>query len=428
MGNRDPRWSTPLISASSATYVTHASTTINAPAALVFRTIRNTETWKDWHKFIPRVDIKKQPEEDDTTDAEFADLVIINTSLALSQDSEIEASLPPGSMSRRISQSSGKSELETDPTFKQFAEMNKGRRGSYASTKSNTSNKSKSGVPPTITEVLSGSDQDEPHADTDNRLQPIPSESLFSSPGAPGGGLLPAPPVSPMASRRGSLINSPFTNPNVSPPSAAAHAKSTGVHHGRRKLSINSIYGELSVRLIVGTQLCLHIRTKLPRTHIPYKEVNVTVTEVSRPPDPANPDETGAPFSSPFTKAGDGGGTVVTTPFALNKSKTHTTSPSGIYRIVWGNHSKAMKFMALFQRVWEIRPLSDGGVGGGGRADDLCQLTTWECGKGLAIKSHLGGIDGPYIQKRLDDTVEGLKAFCESLGGKGVERRDFSVG
>src|SRR5271167_4305054 len=105
---KDPQYSTPAIPASAATFIAHATVRINGPAALVFRTVRNTETWKDWNRFTPKATIKHQPEEDDATNAEYRDLVVEATSRALSIDSDIASSLPPSlaySSSRRASTS-----------------------------------------------------------------------------------------------------------------------------------------------------------------------------------------------------------------------------------------------------------------------------------------------------------------------------------
>jgi hypothetical protein len=80
---------TPDIPPSAATFTTYASTRINAPASLVFRTLRNTDTWRDWNRFVPRVTITFQPpDKDKVTQAEISELVR-NTSIAGSVDSDI---------------------------------------------------------------------------------------------------------------------------------------------------------------------------------------------------------------------------------------------------------------------------------------------------------------------------------------------------
>jgi hypothetical protein len=62
-------YTTPLVSASTATFTIAARYTCNAPAALVFRTLRNTETWRDWNRFCPQVTIRSQPDDSDEREA-----------------------------------------------------------------------------------------------------------------------------------------------------------------------------------------------------------------------------------------------------------------------------------------------------------------------------------------------------------------------
>jgi hypothetical protein len=62
-------YTTPLVPASSATLTVAARHRCSAPAALVFRTLRNTETWWDWNSFCPRVTIRSQPDDDDEREA-----------------------------------------------------------------------------------------------------------------------------------------------------------------------------------------------------------------------------------------------------------------------------------------------------------------------------------------------------------------------
>jgi hypothetical protein len=62
-------YTTPLVPVSTATLTIAARHTCNAPAALVFRTLRNTETWRDWNRFCPHVTIGSQPDDDDEREA-----------------------------------------------------------------------------------------------------------------------------------------------------------------------------------------------------------------------------------------------------------------------------------------------------------------------------------------------------------------------
>ena len=62
-------YTTPLVPASTAALTVAARHTCSAPAALVFRTLRNTETWRDWNRFCPRVTIRSQPDDSDEREA-----------------------------------------------------------------------------------------------------------------------------------------------------------------------------------------------------------------------------------------------------------------------------------------------------------------------------------------------------------------------
>ena len=62
-------YTTPLVPSSTATLTIAARHTCSAPASLVFRTLRNTETWRDWNRFCPRVTIRSQPDESDEREA-----------------------------------------------------------------------------------------------------------------------------------------------------------------------------------------------------------------------------------------------------------------------------------------------------------------------------------------------------------------------
>jgi hypothetical protein len=355
MAAKDPQYSTPAIPANAATFIAHATVRINGSAALVFRTLRNTETWKDWNRFTPKATIKHQPEEDDATNAEYRDLVVEATSRALSVDSDIASSLPPSfaySSSRRASTSSN------GPSAAQKFEDAKNER--RASVGSNASRTSKTDA---ADHVLAS-----PHG----ILLPLPS--VQPSPFTPG-----------TPTKRGSVSGNPAVN-------AAVHAAQANT----RRHSIITIYGEPSVRLMVGTTLTLHTCMKLPHHPTEYKDYAVRVIEVSRPDDPALPEE-----SNP-----------------LLRSNTHTPSVSGVYRIVWGteNSSSFPKFILQFQRVTEIRSV----YRGDGKEES--EVKMWEGWKGFGSKK----IDKAYVQKWLEQTALGLRDFCESFGGA-VDRCDWAM-
>ena len=62
-------YTTPLVSASASNLTLSARYTCAAPAALVFRNLRNTETWHDWNRFVPKVTIRYQPDDSDEREA-----------------------------------------------------------------------------------------------------------------------------------------------------------------------------------------------------------------------------------------------------------------------------------------------------------------------------------------------------------------------
>ena len=62
-------YTTPLVSASSSNLTISARYTCAAPAALVFRNLRNVETWHDWNRFVPKVTIHYQPDDSDEREA-----------------------------------------------------------------------------------------------------------------------------------------------------------------------------------------------------------------------------------------------------------------------------------------------------------------------------------------------------------------------
>lgn len=171
----------------------------------------------------------------------------------------------------------------------------------------------------------------------------------------------------------------------------------------RKRLHLNALYGEPSVRIQEGTRMTLHIKTKLPSSPHETRDLNVATTEVSRPDDPL--DEPG-PISS------------------LQRTQTHTVSKSGVYRLVWTVEGKYNppksypKFLLQLQRVHEIRPI----VQGDGK--EMCEYWQWEAQRGMLAKK--AKKDAPYYQQRMDEWGLRLGEFCESMGGA-VERRDFMV-
>jgi hypothetical protein len=404
---------TPEIPASAATFITHAQTRIAAPASVVFRVLRNTETWRDWNRFVPRVTMSFQPPDtDDVTAAEIAELVH-NTSIAGSVDSDITDGAAPGThglTGRRMSNQEEDDVRLQPPPVTRIAL----RRASAASGMSTGSGR------------LSGIGE-RPQSQSASRRA---TEANIIIPEANGGEKLSA--VQKLqASRRASvasgqtsdapptiLIESP-NDPRVlvpAPPTdTAKEAEETQIQArrpsavnivspmARRRLSINAIYGEPPVRIQVGTKMIFHCRMKIPVSKLPSHEVAIVVNEVSRPDDDS---EVG--------------------PDGLVRTETHTLSRTGVYRIMWSMQQAYSpprsfpKFLLQAQRVHEIRPVKKGD------GTEECVYDDWECQRG-ALAGKAKKKYGKYLQDRFEEWGKGLGAYAEAMGGA-VERRDFSVG
>ncbi|KIX06859.1 uncharacterized protein Z518_04835 [Rhinocladiella mackenziei CBS 650.93] len=401
-------FSTPDIPMSEATFSISACTQINAPASLVFRTLRNTETWKDWNRWIPRVTITFQPDdEDDATLAEIEELVR-NTSIAVSFDSDITdgAIMPDNPAPRRGSMARGVIGAETGgaslappgsghhsrpvspeglPVTRQRLASNASRMSDKSHTETARSN-STNGVSAAPNYQAA---QEARKVSVASGREPPPTKNavMLESPDHPSV-LMPAP------------ANTASTALAVS--NKATRRKSGASHSHRRQLHINALYGEPSVRIQVGTRMTFHVKMKLP-TSQETRDLNVVVTEVSRPDDPL--EEQG--------------------PGKLARTQTHTLSKSGVYRLVWAmangyNPPKSFpKFLLQAQRVHEIRPI----VTGDGR--EMCEYWDWETQRGLLAKKVKKDY-AQYMEERMIEWGRRLGEFCESMGGA-VERRDFSV-
>ena len=376
ISTNDPKFNTPLIPASAAALIVHASTRIDAPASLVFRTLRNTETWRDWNNFVPRVTIRSQPQEDVATDTEIKDL-ILNTSYLVSIDSDLtEGGGPPAKKpapppaatstdnSRRPSVASGKSG-DNMSGAQRFQQSQAARKASTASGMSGQSGASSA--------IAAASDDT---TTSPRPASPAPAKLVETSSPATGGVLI---------HHGGSSTNGRKpANPTLT----------------RRRSSLNAMYGEPSIRLKVHTAMTFHCRMGLPAQPASYKDMPLVVTEVSRPDDVQNG------WDEPNV--------------GLTRSKTHTLSRSGVYRIVWGTDHKAdkhPKFMLTTQWVVEVRPV----VRGDGKEE--CEITIWESLKGLSaggVKKRYQG----YLFEMFTEWVLGLRDHCEAMGGA-VERRDF---
>jgi len=359
-------YSTPDIPESSAVLKVGAVTRINAPASLVFRMLRNTETWKDWNRWVPHVTVTYQPDEEDlATSAEIAELVR-NTSIAVSIDSDLTEAL--AEPARRRSTASGAGSRPTSPGGSVLS-PGPVTRQRLASNASKASEASRNLSPPG-------------KAANGETPAPVGHNILLESPSRPSY-LMPAP---------------PNTNATATALSHSTKRNSMSVA-AKKQMHINALYGEPSVRIQLGTKMTFHVRMKLPATE--SRQLSVVVTELSRPNDPQ--DE----------------------PDPLERTPTHTISRSGVYRIVWSVGTNFAppksfpKWLLQGQRVHEIRPI----VRGDGKEE--CEYVGWECQRGVLAKT-VKSRYGKYIEERFREWGEGLRDFCESMGGA-VERRDFSV-
>ncbi|KIW74670.1 hypothetical protein Z517_11440 [Fonsecaea pedrosoi CBS 271.37] len=418
-------FSTPDIPQSTATFYVSACTRINAPASLVFRTLRNTETWKDWNRWIPRVTITFQPDdEDDATLAEIEELVR-NTSIAVNFDSDItDGAVMPGSSvehstahRRRSgggwsagnggaspalpgSRQSGSIDrpLSPPPVTRQRLASNASRLSGISQDGVDGPSRSNSTANTNGTGALSAAQKYQAATEarraslTPGQSPPAPTDKGTN----PNSVLLESP------GNASVLMPAPANTQSTALAAKASRRKSAASSQHRRQLHINALYGEPSVRIQLGTRMTLHMRMKLPHSK-EMREQAVVVTEVSRPDDPQ--DDPGQA--------------------ALQRTQTHTASISGVYRLVWSstgsyNPPKSYpRFLLQAQRVHEIRPYTSGD------GKEMCEYWDWECQKGMLSKRNKK--ESAYMEERMAEWGRMLGEFCESMGGA-VERRDFSVG
>ncbi|KAJ9611449.1 hypothetical protein H2200_004633 [Cladophialophora chaetospira] len=411
-------FSTPLIPQSTATFHASSRTIINAPASLVFRTLRNTETWKDWNRWCPRVAINDQPDdEDDATLAEIEELVR-NTSIAVAFDSDItDGAVMPGTPSRRVSGegpngsrsqtppgSSGGLDVPGNPppVTRQRLASNASRLSGVSADGPSRNNSTTNANGEQQPRRLSAAQQYQ--ATTDARRGSLPNSILpqeGDKENTPAnkigtGILLPAP------NNPARLMPAP---PNTAS-TAIARRKSTATSKNRRQLHINALYGEPSVRIQLGTKMTLYYKMKLPSSQ-EVSERAVEVTEVSRPDDALENDLSPAELGKAL----------------LLKTQTHTgDANSGVYRLVWTSSTSYNpprsypKFLLFSQRVHEIRPSVDGA------GQEICEYWDWEVQRGMVAKKNAKAKQ--YMEERMAEWGRRLGEFCESMGGA-VERRDF---
>lgn len=154
-----------------------------------------------------------------------------------------------------------------------------------------------------------------------------------------------------------------------------------------RRLSMSTIHGEPSVRLRVGTRMTFQVVLD-PSKPGKYRKTEFVVSELIRPGDQP-------PGQKP-------------TYCIMWESDTRMTFPQSL-----------PKWLLFAQRVTEIRPV----VRGDGKED--CEIRTWECQRGLLVR-FVKRYYGDHLQRMFEQYVQGLREYCEAMGGA-VDRRDFSI-
>jgi hypothetical protein len=154
-----------------------------------------------------------------------------------------------------------------------------------------------------------------------------------------------------------------------------------------RRLSLSSNGGEPSVRLRLGTSMTFQVVLDQSKP-AKYRKTELVVSELLRPGDQVP-------------------GQIAT------------------YRIMWESDNNLTfphslpKWLLFCQRVTEIRPV----IRGDGKEE--CEIVTWECHTGL-LAPLVKRCYGQYLQRMFEQNVEGLRDYCEVMGGA-VDRRDFSI-
>lgn len=449
---------TPDIPASESVFTVYASTKISAPAALVFRTLRNSDTWRDWNKYCPRVTIASQPPEaeDEATLAEIQQLVR-NTSVAGSVDSAITdgaASQGTGLIGRRMSIEEEDKVRGTPPPVTKVSL----RRQSLVSQSSGTA-RPDSQVGRSAS-VASGGDASAlaalavtnvNGATNGNHARNL-SEQSNSPKQTNGSSAAGSPPLSAAQNfqysetlRKASvasgerpetpknvLVEAPH-DPNLLVPApntpagrqaSNAQKRKSVSSATRKRLSINALYGEPSVRIQIGTRMTLHLRVAVLNNSLGTdREMSVLVSEVSRPED--NEDAGGSMNIGAIAAAmGNGEDLDEDEMHRISRMQTHLAAKTpGVYRIVWSmlekyNPPKSYsRWLLQAQRIHEIRKV----VRGDGKEE--CVYEDWECWRGV-LASRTGKKHKKYWDERAKQWGYGLGLYCEAMGGD-VERRDF---
>lgn len=405
MNSGSAQYSTPNITASEAILTLHHKINIDAPAAVVFRSLRNTETWRDWNRFIPRVTITWQPPENDSVTAAEINELIRNTSIAGSFDSDLTDG---GSGNRRPRSPDEK----PPPRFRLNSVSSQMSEGGQPRP-SQSSDGPTNGLGPlegrgSVSSIMSDGSQK-----SGAQLFQDAEESRRSSIAA---GEEP-PPI------ENTLASPPVHRPSVAmpPPNTGGKKKGSKPKYtqvvtagggGARSIAAHqalmNVYGEPSVRLQIKTKMSFWMRMKAASPS-ETTEGQFIVLEISRPDDPNTEKNT----------------------TGLTRSHTHTLDRAGKYRIVWASDTDGSSLLAFknvfssskapshgiqIERVHEIEVTGE----------ETCIYRTWELQKGYAAKG-VKKKSGDYLQKMMEVWCSGLKDFCESLHGPQIARRDFSI-
>ncbi|KPI44752.1 uncharacterized protein AB675_8343 [Cyphellophora attinorum] len=455
---RDSTLGTPDIPSSQTVFVIHATTKISAPASLVFRTLRNTDTWRDWNKFCPRVTIIQQPPEaeDEATLAEIQELVR-NTSVAGSVDSAITdgaAGQGTGLIGRRMSVEEEDDVRAAPPpvtTVRLRASIaSQGGRPSTGSGRPKAGSMASGGgedsaaamaamavanVNALQSQGINGQDHARKPSDGTNGGHRLSAAQKFQQsteqrkasiasgerPESPNNVLVEAP-HDPNV-----LVPAPKTPAGQEAAKTQQRRTASVSAATKRKMSINAIYGEPSVRIQMNTRMNLHLRMRLLQNSLGTdRELAVIVNEVSRPEDNEE---------ALFPGGGNSGNPAINllTPDGevneegmrrVSRMATHVAAKQpGVYRIVWSMNTQYApprsypKWMLQAQRVHEIRKV----VRGDGKEE--CVYEDWECWRGMLA----GRTEKKYKRywvERAEGWGKGLGEYCEAMGGD-VERRDF---
>jgi hypothetical protein len=445
---------TPDIPASQAVFTVYAATKISAPASLVFRTLRNTDTWRDWNKFCPKVVLNSQPHEEDD-EATFAEIqqLIRNTSIAGSVDSAITdgaASQGTGLIGRRMSVEEedrvrGAPPPVTKVSLRRQSLASQHSANPRASTQISRSASVASGDDASALAALAVANVNGV-AQTDHASKASgQANSLQPSNGAANGTtpLSGAQKFQQNQHGRNSSVASgdrPDSPKNVlveaphdsnllmpAPPNTEASNKASNTQKRKsvsaatkKRLSINALYGEPSVRIQIGTRMTLFLRMRVMDNHLSFdRELSVNVTEVSRPDDNDDGPSTGPSIFVNGFNSDDGPDEA-----HIRRMQTHLEAKTpGVYRIVWSMLEKYNpprsypKWMLQAQRVHEIRKV----IAGDGKEE--CVYEDWECYRGM-MASRQQKKNQKYWEDRVTRWGLGLGSYCEAMGGD-VERRDF---